>query len=256
MPWNQCGNDYGLGMFDSSAFQQRFSKYADDGSNFVRLFVHFDGCKQYQHWDEDGSFKPLGDDFLTDFVSMLEIAKSNNLQILPSLWSFECVDCDACRAMLQDSEKTYSYVKNGIGPLLSYVKLQGYTDQIYAWEIINEPEWTIEGGPVSHTVSLSEMQEFMKTVVRGIRGEGALATIGSASLKWTCNQGNGCVGNWWKSSGINFYSVHYYDWMVSGNSNYDPYTFGPDYWGLDKDVLIGEAPGESEVKVYNQHICS
>lgn len=100
------------------------------------------------------------------------------------------------------------------------------------------------------------MQAFIKTVVSGIHAKGGRATIGSASLKWTCNQGNGCVGNWWEASGIDFYEVHYYEWMVSGNSNYDPYTFAPSYWGLEKDVLIGEAPGESEVKVYNQHTCS
>ena len=113
-------------MFDASAFDSRFSKYQQDGSNFVRLFVHFNGCKQYQYWNEDGSFKRLGNDFLEDFGSMLRIAKKYNLQILPSLWSFECIDCDACRAMVKDSTKTQSYVENGISPLLDYVSAQGY----------------------------------------------------------------------------------------------------------------------------------
>lgn len=85
----------------------------------------FNGCKQYPYWDESGNFKQLGADFLGDFGSMLQIAKSHNLQVLPSLWSFECVDCDACRAMLQDSQKTESFVENGISPLLEYVTQQG-----------------------------------------------------------------------------------------------------------------------------------
>ena len=45
MPWNQCGNDYGQGLFDRSSFENAFGKYQNDGSNLVRLFIHYNGCK-------------------------------------------------------------------------------------------------------------------------------------------------------------------------------------------------------------------
>ena len=160
--------------------------------------------------------------------------------------------------MLTDSNKASAYMNNGLGRLIDHVAQAGYSEQVYAWEIMNEPEWMIDGtgGSTSHTIPLNNLQSFMKQAVDMVHSKNAIATIGSASLKWSCNQGDGCAGNWWGASGIDFYEVHYYDWMVSGDSKFDPYTFGPDYWGLDKGLMVGEAPGSSKVKIFGSHTCS
>ena len=69
------------------------------------------------------------------------------------------------------------------------------------------------------------------------------ATVGSASLKWSCKTGHWCVGDWWGATGQSFRTVHYYDWMVSGGNQFDPFSTRPEDWGLaGEKVLVGESP--------------
>lgn len=102
----------------------------------------------------------------------------------------------------------------------------------------------IEGGGVSRRIDLSLVQRFTKQANTVIRNNGFKATVGSASLKWTCNSGHGCAGNWWGNTNIDFYTVHYYAWMATGGNTYDPFNSKPSDWGLPAGakVLIGETP--------------
>lgn len=44
MPWNQCGNDYGVN-FNWNVFNEAFSRYKAAGANSVRVWVHYDANK-------------------------------------------------------------------------------------------------------------------------------------------------------------------------------------------------------------------
>jgi hypothetical protein len=76
-----------------------------------------------------------------------------------------------------------------------------------------------------------------------IRKAGFKATIGSASLKWSCTTGKWCEGDWWANTDISFRTVHYYSWMAQGGNEFDPFSSKPSDWGLpENQVLIGETP--------------
>merc|ERR1711920_1049951 len=109
----------------------------------------------------------------------------------------------------------------------------------------------VEGGDnVKHTVSLQKVQSFVTKCNKVITDAGFQATIGSASLKWSCTKGHWCVGDWWGATGQSFRTVHYYNWMAEGGNTFDPFSSKPSDWGLeDGKVLIGETPSWSDVTV-------
>ena len=45
MPWDQCGNDWGV-SYTNSAFDAHLTKYKASGADTVRQWIHFDGNKQ------------------------------------------------------------------------------------------------------------------------------------------------------------------------------------------------------------------
>ena len=87
-----------------------------------------------------------------------------------------------------------------------------------------------------------------------------MVTVGSASLKYNSDKWDittPCVANYWKDQAIqsaynkpfahlDFYEIHYYDWMNNVIS-FDPYKSccPQSYWLLDKPTLIGESQGNS-----------
>ena len=42
MPYNNCGNDFGV-SFNVDLFNSSLTRYAAAGANMVRIFIHFDG---------------------------------------------------------------------------------------------------------------------------------------------------------------------------------------------------------------------
>ena len=44
MPWNHCGNDFGV-SFDYNVYNEGFSRYRAAGANSVRVWVHYDANK-------------------------------------------------------------------------------------------------------------------------------------------------------------------------------------------------------------------
>lgn len=121
--------------------------------------------------------------------------------------------------------------------------------QVYAVEMFNEPEWMIDkkSSATKAKISLTDAQKFVAACNSVITANGFKATIGSASLKWSCKQGKGCAGDWWGNTGISFRTVHYYDWMAKGGNTYDPFSTKPSDWGFySEKILIGETPGVSK----------
>ena len=147
---------------------------------------------------------------------MLSKAKALKIKIFFTLFSFECANNGNCHEMITDAAKTDSYLTKGLSPLLTHLKSKGYDNDIYAFEILNEPEWMVTGeAGINNKINLKALQSFVKKANHLIVEKGFKATVGSASLKWSCNCGPGCEGNWWGETGLSFVTVHYYDWMVT-----------------------------------------
>jgi hypothetical protein len=96
--------------------------YASAGANVYRQWIHFDGNKQLQLWDNNNKFKTLDSKFVTDAIDNLKTAKDKNIQVILTLFSFECADNTPCEYMITNNSATEAYIQNGLTPLLDRIK--------------------------------------------------------------------------------------------------------------------------------------
>lgn len=269
IPWKSFGSDVGAHyqwgtLYDSTWFENTFSDCENYGINCVRLWIHCDG-RSSPEFNSSGYVTGLDTNFFSHFDDIMLRAKKHNLMIMPCLWSFDMTKDFTSGAgiyaglhadLIKDTLKTNSYINNALIPMV-----QRYANacNLLAWEIINEPEWSMTvsgGGNTFQTVSASQMQRFVGMQAKAIhQHSNKMVTVGSASLKWNSDIiaiSTPCVGNFWKNQQIqnaynhplaylDFYQIHYYSWMHA------PWIFDPinlnypyNYWLLDKPALIGE----------------
>jgi hypothetical protein len=107
------------------------------------------------------------------------------------------------------------------------------TPNLLAWEIINEPEWSVSGpGYTTYLVTKTEMRRFCGMIAAAVHANSdTMVTIGAAALKWNSNTMPPAEGNWWSDAALqaafpssdaylDFYQVHYYDWMYNPSWGY------------------------------------
>jgi hypothetical protein len=59
MPWNSCGNDFGV-AYDSAVFELAFAKYSANGAKVVRIWDHYDGSKSLELYSNGYFSTPSG----------------------------------------------------------------------------------------------------------------------------------------------------------------------------------------------------
>jgi len=254
IPWNAFGNDVGY-SYNSIWFENMFTESEKAGINCLRLWIHCDG-RGTPAFTTTGMVSGVGSSFFTAFDDIFERARKHHIMIMPCLWSFDMTNANRAD-LIQDTTKTNSYINNVLIPMT-----KRYADQcnLFAWEIINEPEWSMkvnDGAKTTQTVSALEMQRFVGKLTAAIhRNSSKMVTVGSATLKYNSTASR-CFANYWSDAALksaakdslaylDFYQIHYYDWMYP---NYDPFDFLKpfSYWKLDKPVLIGETPGKDDM---------
>ena len=99
-------------------------------------------------------------------------------------------------------------------------------------------------------VKASEMQRFAAMIAEAVHTSTSLrVTVGSASLKWSTVLPGGGQAMYWNDTALrsvhastlgvlDFYNVHYYDWMHSPSYGYDMCRVPRSHWGLDKPTGI------------------
>jgi hypothetical protein len=109
----------------------------------------------------------------------------------------------------------------------------GDNPQIFAWDIINEPEWVTCGFGARRRrpcVSLETMREFMRDAAALVhRHTGQAVTVGSASAQWL---------EAWRNVGLDFYQVHWYEHL----ERRAPLARPVRDLKLDRPVMLGEFP--------------
>ncbi len=268
VPWNAFGSDAGVhyqwgALYERSFFTTLFEQCKLYGVNCVRLWIHCDG-RTSPEFDDNGSVTGLDTNFLSNLEEIFSIGAQNNVMVMPCLWSFDMTKDFTGSAgkyaglhadLIKDSSKTASYITNALIPM---VKKFANTCNLLAWEIINEPEWSISGpGTTVQLVSAKEMLRFCGMISEAIHANSSkMVTVGSACLKWHSTKIGPAEVHYWNDSSfaaaynkpgakLDFYQIHYYDWMYNPDWGYDPFqaTKTPSYWKLDKPTLIGENPG-------------
>ncbi|MCR9144839.1 MAG: hypothetical protein NXI24_21555 [bacterium] len=192
-----------------------------------------------------------------DLDAALRLAHATDTRLILCLFSFEAfaparrdggLFVRNLEDVLRDAQTRESLMRNIIRPLSEFIARHPHGDRVFAYDLINEPEWSLRGrsphGDPGYTpldsvrpVSHEFMQEFLIEMARELRAgsratsrRAPLLTIGQASPEWR---------HAWRDVPIDFDQWHLYRWMES-----KPYYMrSPVELGFcRRPVVIGEMP--------------
>ena len=251
LPWVGYGTDIGASAWypvgglsaqpaAADLLDRTFAMLAADQITVVRTFLLCD-LRSGVRFDPDGI--PLGVDeaVFPDMDVLLAAARRHGVRLIPVLFDFHL--CAAHRIVegVQLGGRSYLFVDPGarralidlvVGPIVDRYRDD---EAIAAWDVMNEPEWCLAGGPLRRrkAVPFDTLQEFLGDAVQCVRGSARQpVTIGCARTR-----GLDLV----RPLGLNFYQVHWYEkfgWPALERPVFE--------LGLgDRPVILGEFPGRS-----------
>ncbi len=258
--WKNWGADFGgitawgkKGVSqDAAAFSADMATLKAGGTSVIRWWMWPRFLTESITWGADDAPSAVGGTLIADVQKALELAEQNDVFIMFSPFSFDNfgptkdesgINSRGIKGIVTDATKRGKLLNNLIRPVAQAIEASPYKHRMLAWDLINEPEWAMTGPNPNDTaafepnedlesVTHAEMKVFLDELTVVIREESsALVTIGSAAIKW---------GNAWRDFDVDFYSLHYYDWVYQ----WFPYdTVTPASKGLTgKPVVMGEFP--------------
>lgn len=267
--WFDFARDFGNGV-DESRLRQVLQDVSSAGGNSLRWWFHVDGSTTPEWGNVNGQRMVTGPggSAIADLRRALDIAAQYDVYIIPALWSFDMLRDNDFRnppnednyRLLSDEQVLQSYIDNALTPLVQ--ELNGH-EQLFAWELFNEPENMTEtwfrnesvyyGGPVPTLEMLQRVQAKMTAAIHRAAnsiGQTALVTTGSKSVgKYNSDVAGGF--NWYRDdrmiaaadgdplATLDFYEPHYYN-NEGKNGAWSPFHRPVEYWNLNKPVVIGE----------------
>ena len=219
-PWLAYGADFGRSPWGHNGVSQKsaraavaadFAAIRSAGVSLVRWFLLCDGRSGIRYENE----VPAGpDEFLfADVAAALDLATQSNVRIYFSLFDF---------LWLQTPERTAGAAKGafpgrnalqfagGRAALLQRILIPLVREfrahpALFAWEIVNEPEWAIPEFRRSGKANLpvADARAFFAEIAGAIHQEsrGIRVSLGSARLQWV---------RAWSKIGLDHLQAHYY----------------------------------------------
>jgi hypothetical protein len=245
-PWNQQGV-----AANSAAISADLADMRAHGVSVVRWWVFPDFRGDGVVVNSAGTATGLGGTALADLARALELANQHDLYLMLTLFSFDGfrpardeagTDVPSLSPMVTDTTKLNALLENVVRPFARAAEASPHRDRLIAWDVINEPEWAMQGpspygdenyDPNSEltAVSHSVMESFVDGTIAVLRQEsGALVSVGGAAMKWK---------RAWSAVDVDFHHFHMYGWV----NEYWPYDRSvADYELNDKPVVMGEFP--------------
>lgn len=258
--WRNFGADFGgvsawgqEGVSkDPDAFDADLAAMAAKGVNVVRWWMFPGFFSESVAFGVDGAPSGIGGTLEADVQKALELADQNDIYLMLTLFSFDTfgptrdeygIHITGLAPIVRDPAKSAKLCANLVGPVADAVESSPYRRRMIAWDLINEPEWAMTGPSLYgdpafepdsevEAVGHAQMETFLAGVITELRKHStAQVTLGSAAIKW---------GKAWTHLDLDFYQVHYYDWVYE----WYPYSkVTPANSGMaGKPVLMGEFP--------------
>ena len=238
LPWVHYGVDFGANAWrpqggigqpdERQELDAAFARLAEAGVEHVRWFLLCDGRAGIKFSDRG---RPDGlDSFVfRDLDAALDTARQHNLRLMPVLLDFlwaaparmlRGVQMGGRANVLSDPSSRQALQQRVLLPLFERYRS---SSEIFAWDIINEPEWIT-------SVSLDDVRAFLAETVRLAHDVARQpVTIGSAGMRWR---------DFYKGLGLDFYQVHWYDKLKRQPPLDTPLV----QLGFDRPVILGEFP--------------
>ncbi len=249
-PWRHYGQDFGASAWGYRGlagaadelrrdFDQIRDRLATAGKPVVRIFIFADG-RASPEFGRSGEVAGFDDYFFQDFDSLLQAAREADLLIMPVLLDFrwcyprsmvDGVSLGGHSDVITEPGRRASFLELALAPMLDRY---GKMSEIFAWDLVNEPEWVLKilrAWPRRRdAVDLAAMRAFVHECVALFHGRTAQpVTLGSARPQWL---------TYWRGLGLDLYQCHWYlpAWRLRLAA------FRAGIHGLDRPCLVGEAP--------------
>ncbi len=251
-PWRSYGSDFGANAWGHMGlsrpdhlqeiardFQAIATAFSGFDTRIVRFFLFADG-RTSPLFDPSGNVIGLDPRFFYDLDALFAVAEDTGLLLLPVLLDFHWCKYAAIvndvrlaghSDVIREARKREGFLDRALAPLL---ERYGGRGSLYAWEIMNEPEWVTRGMTgfwrgKGDRVQNEQIRDFVAACAERIHGlADDRVTLGSA--------GPGFL-RFWRNIGLDLYQVHCYP----GWRNRFPWPAAADL-DMNAPVLIGEVP--------------
>jgi hypothetical protein len=252
LPWVGYGTDVGASAwFPAGGLSARpdalevldrtFAALASDGMTVVRTFLMCD-LRSGVRFDRHGVPAGLDDAVFPDIDALLAAARRHRIRLMPVLLDFHL--CGARRIadgvqlggrtnLIANLDARQAFLDVVLRPILE--RYGDDEETIAAWDLMNEPEWCLAGGPLGRrrSVAFDTLQRFLADAAACVRA--------SARQPVTV----GCAGttrlDMVRPLNLDFYQIHWYE------------NFG---WAAlerpvteldlgDAPIILGEFPGRT-----------
>lgn len=253
-PWDKW-DDFGYN-FNAEFWDTHFAALHDAGINSSRVWILCSGDHGIR-FGEDGSVTGMTDRFWNDVDQLMAIAAKHKIYIMATMMSFDCCkkgnrNHKKFRAMIQDEALADSYVQNYIIP---FAERYDSNDYLFSIDLCNEPDWIEENEECGQIEWVPLMRFFGKCAIGIHEHSDILVTTGIGYIPNNSDErGDNYMSDYnlayfaGENSHMDFYSVHFYDWMIRWHK--DPFKLSPAEYGLStsKPNVLGECSAKGSVE--------
>ncbi len=258
-PW-QNWNDFG-GSFDPTFWDSHFADLHAIGVNSSRVWVNCNSMVSIK-LKPSGAVREVTEQHWTDVDKLFEIAEKNQIYVMPTLLSFDHFkdkgSADRWRAVVTDETAMQSYIDSYVKP---FAERYGDDPYLLGIDLMNEPDWVHENEECGK-LALEDLSKFFAKCTAAIHevNPDTLVTVGMGMIKYNSDvPGNAHVSNIvsdevmtgyaGENACLDFYSLHYYDWMNNSGMGC-AFESSPTDYGLDgtKPVFLGEIGTSTPLK--------
>ena len=253
-PWHNW-NDFG-GNYDPSFWDNEFQRIKEAGGNCARIWISCDGEVGITI-DSTGFVSGATDAHWRDLDDLFDLAQTHQIYIMATLLSFDHTKSshkkyNYWRKMIENKQNVNYYISNYLNPFI-----ERYNKNPYLWSIdaCNEIEWMHQDKD-NALFDWEKLQYLAGSMAVAVHLQSKiLFTVGSAAIKWNCNLPEPFEGNKWSDENLqklnpsplarlDFYSPHYYGWVVKWFGNFCTDKTPADYGLTDRPCMVGENPAQ------------